>query len=47
MSRRFLASVALALVASFVLSACADCNHCIKEPPCKPTCGCDAPAAPK
>ena len=36
MSRRSLASVALALVASFALSACADCGNCIKQPPCRP-----------
>ena len=46
MSRRFFASVTLALVASFVLSACTDCHKCFKDPPCKPV-GCDAPAAPK
>ena len=46
MSRRSLASVCLALVAAFVFAACADCNHCIKDPPCpKEKCGCDAPAA--
>ena len=39
--RKFLFLLVLGLVAT-VLSACADCNHCIKDPPCKPkpACGC-------
>ena len=43
MSRRSLASLCLAFVAAALLSACADCNHCIKDPPCKPDCGSGTP----
>ena len=35
MSRRLLATVLSALVASFVLVACSDCHKCIKDPPCR------------
>jgi hypothetical protein len=44
MSRRLLASISLVVVLASTLSACCG-STCIKEPPCKPTCGCSAPAA--
>jgi len=43
MSRRLVATLGLVVIAASVLAGC--CGTCIKDPPCKPTCGCAAPAA--
>jgi hypothetical protein len=37
--RKLLSLLVLGLVAT-ALCACANCGHCIKDPPCKPKCGC-------
>lgn len=39
--RKLLSLLVLGVVVT-ALSACANCDHCIKDPPCKPkpACGC-------